>query len=48
MDDDLKIHPEWEKYTPKYSLFGNDIEEGTLGEKLRAVSSGCPFAYLWQ
>ena len=21
MDDDLAIHPEWEPYTPKYSLF---------------------------
>ena len=26
MDDDLKFHPEWEKYTPVFKLFGDKSE----------------------
>jgi hypothetical protein len=51
MADDLKIHPEWTAYTPKY---GKSVEEvldaiqlgaTSIGEK---VKSACPFAYLFQ
>ena len=39
MDDDLKIHPEWEPYTPKTNLLLNlDQVDGP----------NCPFAHLLQ
>lgn len=39
MEDDLKIHPEWEPYTPKY--------KGLLVLE-EANEPGCPFAHLLQ
>ena len=36
MDDDLKLRPEWEPYTPKYAGLFN-LEEA-------ASESDCPFA----
>jgi hypothetical protein len=49
MDDDLKIHPEWEPYTDKFKLFSASEAANTyslLGEA-KKVASGCPFAHLW-
>ena len=38
MDDDLKLRPEWEQYTPKYGgIF-------SLEEQYDNEPSGCPFA----
>ena len=51
MADDLKIHPEWTAYTPRY---GNGVEETLEAIKLGAASVGkkvksaCPFAHLFQ
>jgi len=51
MADDLKIHPEWTAYTPRY---GNGVEETLEAIKLSAASVGkkvksaCPFAHLFQ
>ena len=45
MDDDLKIHPEWEKYTPKFKLFANELELAKTGAK--KLISACPFAHLF-
>ena len=41
MDDDLKLRPEWEPYTPVFKLFGDE-----LGDLLEPY--GCPFSYLWK
>ena len=40
MDEDLKIHPEWEPYTPSFKLL-DYAKEG-----IKKVTSGCPFAFL--
>ena len=42
MDDDLKLRPEWEPYTPNPKPF-----RGFDGLVDKIVST-CPFAYLWQ
>lgn len=46
MDDDLKIRPEWEPYTPIFKVFGED--DGYLPDIAAKVVSACPFAYLFQ
>lgn len=46
MDDDLKLKPEWEPYTPNYkvfSTFGKNVADLT-----NKVISACPFAFLLQ
>jgi len=43
MEDDLKLRPEWEPYTPKFSVFGNTYEEVA-----NTIVANCPFAYLFQ
>lgn len=40
MDDDLKLRPEWEPYTPKYEGFFSLEQEDSN------ASAGCPFAEL--
>jgi len=46
MAEDLKIHPEWTAYTPKY---GSKVDEllTTAASVANKVASACPFAYLW-
>ena len=46
MDDDLKIRPEWEPYTPNPSVFGmaNKQHEDKL---VKAASYACPFLSLF-
>ena len=38
MEEDLKMHPEWEPYTPKYG--------GILSLQQAADTPDCPFAHL--
>jgi len=46
MDDDLKIRPEWEPYTPVFKVFG---EVGEMVEDVaNKILGSCPFAYLLQ
>ena len=40
MDDDLKLRPEWEPYTPKYG--------GIFSLEQQEAGSDCPFANLLQ
>ena len=47
MEDDLKLRPEWEPYTPKFSVFGNTVEEAT-NTIVNTIVANCPFAYLFQ
>jgi len=37
MDEDLKEKPEWEKYTPKFSVWGGS------SSGVEKKSGGCPF-----
>ena len=37
MDDDLKLRPEWEPYTPKYGGIFSNLEQ------VEDDVSGCPF-----
>ena len=46
MDDDLKLKPEWEPYTPNPNVFG-EIEQAT-NQVVDTIVSNCPFAYLFQ
>jgi len=43
MDEDLKDNPQWEKYTPKFSIFGGSTTEVQPGEQPKA--GGCPFLH---
>jgi len=44
-DDDLKLHPEWEPYTPNPSVFfSNRNHEEKL---VKAVDFACPFFALF-
>jgi hypothetical protein len=45
MDDDLKIHPEWTSYTPKFKIF-EEVSTTVQETAMRAVK-GCPFAFLF-
>ena len=47
MEDDLKLRPEWEPYTPKFRVFGNTVEEAT-NTIVNTIVENCPFAYLFQ
>jgi len=38
MDEDLKIHPEWEKYTPKFSWRASFKE--TIDQSNEMISEG--------
>ena len=53
MDDDLKIRPEWEPYTPDAKVFGMidrfmDDPKGNFKAVAKVGLSACPFAWLLQ
>jgi hypothetical protein len=49
MDDDIKVRPEWEKYTPKFSWTGDESNIMTeMTVKAKATLAGCPFAAFLQ
>ena len=55
MDDDLKLRPEWEPYTPVFKIFGENQENVDAEDVVNMVNDiateiigGCPFSYLLQ
>lgn len=48
MDDDLKIHPEWEPYTPNPKVFFNHIKNTVNDVVENAFGADCPFLSLFQ